>query len=147
VARAACVAPAARTMVHSAVHGRGVLAGAVCPGQAGRLERACCPAERFAAGSRAFVAIQPRGHVLIEVRFSDAHGVTLYVGKRTFLTAMAEIASGKKVRFCAVETMKNLEKNTRKKRGNSSSADERPQLRSDRAIPPARSERAGRASR
>jgi hypothetical protein len=28
---------------------------------------------------------------------------------------MAAIASGKKVRLCAVETMKNLEKNARKK--------------------------------
>src|SRR5262249_22649682 len=50
-----------------------------------------------------------------EVRFSDAQGVTLYVGRRTFLTAMAAIASGKKVRLRAVETMKNLEKNARKK--------------------------------
>src|SRR5215831_18892519 len=75
----------------------------------------CCPAERFAAGSRMFAAIQPSGPVLAEVRFSDAQGVTLYIGKRTFLTAMAEIASGKKVRFLAVETMKNLEKIARKK--------------------------------
>ena len=35
--------------------------------------------------------------------------------RRTFLTAIAAIASGKKVRLSAVETMKNLEKNARKK--------------------------------
>jgi len=62
-----------------------------------------------------FAAIQLSGPVLAEVRFSDAQGVTLNIGKRTFLTAMAELAYGKKVRFCAVETMKNLEKNARKK--------------------------------
>jgi hypothetical protein len=55
------------------------------------------------------------GRALTEVRFSDVQGVTLSVGRRAFLTAMAEIASGKKVRLCAVETMKNLEKNARKK--------------------------------
>jgi hypothetical protein len=55
------------------------------------------------------------GHVLTDVRLSDVQGVTLYVGRRAFLTAMAAIASGKKARLRAVETMKNLEKNARKK--------------------------------
>jgi hypothetical protein len=41
--------------------------------------------------------------------------VTLYIGRRTFLTAIAAIASGKKARLWAVETMKTLEKNARKK--------------------------------
>jgi hypothetical protein len=55
------------------------------------------------------------GRVPTEVRLSEVQGVTLYIERRTFLTAMTSITSDKKVRLRAVETMKNLEKNGRKK--------------------------------
>jgi hypothetical protein len=50
---------------------------------------------------------------------------------------MAEIASGKKARLRAVETMKNLEKNARKKGAVHHQLMNGPQRRSDRKMPPA----------